>query len=402
MPEEDSTPEKSSEDIVERLEALRKRAPEGKPKEPEKVEEGEEKPQTEKRQKIARVVGAVVILLIVVSAFFAVYKLVYLPTQQGKIDAARIAQEKEQAFNNAMGEKLNEINGAFADLPAKYATQKSVLLDGLGKADSVQKVNVIYVTEPANNAWRSYRMDQLDEKSGVTEKLKITVGNDTYRGYAEIKQKVEQFPYQTLKDITIEEYSSEYFPIRLTWEQAAGGWAEQGSLVNIWLRGDTSSILARNARVTAVLRGSSSGVISLSESESKTASGAGGEAKGMASVSGGGVGTPSGTFPVSAGYKTTQTQTTFSVDISQIQKAAAASKLPESYIEDVLGNYGVKLNRIEESTGIADFGAEYIILFEVGEEEVPELVLRASPSSAERADIFVTIARPFDEIENVP
>lgn len=405
MPEEDSTEEKSTEDIVERLEALRKRAPEGKVEKPEEAkEELEEKPPVDRRQRIARIVGVIVIILLVVGVFFVGYKAIYGPAKQKKIDAARIEQEKEQAFVNAQEEKLKEINDAFAGLPSEYVVPKSTLLDELKEANTLQKVNAVYVTEPADNAWRDYRKDQLDEKSKVTEKLKITIGNDTYRGYDEVKQKIEQFPYQTLKGITIEEYSSEYFPIRLTREQAAGGWAGPGNLVNIWLREeDTSSMLARNARVVAVLRGSSSGVISLAESESRTASGGGSEGKGtVSSLSTGGVGSISGTFPASSGYKTAQTQTSFSVDISQIQKAAAASKLPESYIEDVLGNYGVKLNRIEESTGIADFGAMYIILFEVGEEEVPDLVLRASPSSAERTNLFVTIARPSDWIENVP
>ncbi len=404
MPEEDSTEEKSTEDIVERLEALRKRAPEGKIEKPEEAkEELEEKPPVDRRQRIARIVGIIVIILLVVGVFFVGYKAIYGPVKQKKIDAARIEQEKEQAFVNAQEERLKEINDAFAGLPSKYVAPKSTLLDELKEADTLQKVNAVYVTEPADNAWRDYRKYQLDEKSKVTEKLKITIGNDTYRGYDEVKQKIEQFPYQTLKGITIEEYSSEYFPIRLTREQAAGGWAGPGNLVNIWLRDETPSILARNAKVVAVLRGSSSGVISLAESESKTASGGGSEGKGtVSSLSTGGVGSITGTFPASSGYKTAQTQTSFSVDISQIQKAAAASKLPESYIEDVLGNYGVKLNRIEESTGIADFGAMYIILFEVGEEEVPNLVLRASPSSAERTNLFVTIARPSDWIENVP
>ncbi|MEE8401580.1 MAG: DUF515 domain-containing protein [Candidatus Hydrothermarchaeaceae archaeon] len=406
MADEDSSKEKSTEDIVERLEALRKRVPEDKAEKVEEVEEGEleEKLPTERRQKIARVVGIAVIVLVVVGTIFGVYKGLYEPSQKKKIEATRIEQEKKQELSNAQESKFREINDAFLGLPSKYTPLKFTLLDELMVADTLPKINAINVMEPANSAWRGYRKEQLDEKSTVTEKIKIIVGNDTYRGYDGVKQKIEQYSYKTLKVVTIVEYFSEYFPIRLTREQYAGGWAEQGNLVNIWLReDDTSSILARNARVVAVLRGSSSGVISLTESESKTASGAGAEGKGtISSISSGGVGSIPGSFPASAGYQTTQTATSFSVDISQIQKAAAASKLPESYIENILGNYGVKLNRIEASTGIADFGAVYIILFEVGEEEVPGLVLKASPSSTERTNIVVTIARPSSPIENIP
>jgi hypothetical protein len=62
----------------------------------------------------------------------------------------------------------------------------------------------------------------------------------------------------------------------------------------------------------------------------------------------------------------------------------------------------VKLNKIEADTGLADFSAEYLILFEVGEAEVADLVLKASPTSADRANVVVTIARPSDWIENAP
>jgi hypothetical protein len=400
MPEDDSAVEKSTEDIVERLEALRKKAPNGNNlEEKEKVEEESvEKPPMDRRQKIARIVGVIVIFLVVAVVFFGAYKVVYEPIMKKKIDSKRIEQENQQALINAREEKFREINDAFAGLPSKYITQKSSLLEELNGADTLGKVNAIYVTEPADDAWRSYRKDQLEEKSKVTEKLKMVIGNDTYRGYDEIKQKIEQFPYQTLKGIAIEEYSSEYFPIRLTREQAAGGWAEVGSLANIWLRGDeASSLLARNARVVAVLRGSSSGAISLSEKESKTVSGGGAEGKGIvSSVTTGSVGAVSGTFVGSAGYKEATTETTFSINILEVQKAAAASKLEEGYIEGVLGNYGVKLNKIEADTGIADFSAEYIILFEVGEAEVSDLVLRASPTSEDRANLFVTIAKPSD------
>ena len=400
MPEDNSAAEKGTEDIVQRLEALRKKAPEANnvgEKEKKKDTESVEAPPADRRQKMARIVGVVVILLLVVVVFFGAYKVVYEPIMKKKVDEKRINQEQEQALINAREEKFNEINNAFAGLPSDYTGQKSALLEELNMADTLSKVSAIQVADRADLAWREYKTDQLDEKLKVTDKLKIVIGNDTYRGYGEIEQKIEQFPYSTLKGITIIEYSSEYFPIRLTREQAAGGWAEVGSLVNLWIGGETPAILARNARVIAVLRGSSSGVISLTESESKTASGGGSEGKGtVSSVTTGGVGSIPGSFPASAGYKTAQSATTFSVDISQIQRAAAASKLEEGYIEGVLGNYGLKLNKIEADTGLADFSAEYLILFEVGEEEVSDLVLKASPNSADRANVFVTIARPSD------
>jgi flagellar biosynthesis/type III secretory pathway M-ring protein FliF/YscJ len=103
MPEDDSAVEKSTEDIVERLEALRKKAPNGNNlEEKEKVEEeSEEKPPTERRQRIARIVGIIVIFLVVAVVFFATYKVVYEPMHKKKVDATRIEQEQRQALINA-------------------------------------------------------------------------------------------------------------------------------------------------------------------------------------------------------------------------------------------------------------------------------------------------------------
>ncbi|MEE9564429.1 MAG: hypothetical protein V3V63_01835, partial [Candidatus Hydrothermarchaeaceae archaeon] len=65
MPEDEPTEEKGTEDIVGRLEALRKKAPEGKTEETEEPKEGvEEKPLDDRRQRISRIVGIAVIFLV--------------------------------------------------------------------------------------------------------------------------------------------------------------------------------------------------------------------------------------------------------------------------------------------------------------------------------------------------
>jgi hypothetical protein len=393
MPEEE---EKEAEDIVGRLEALRKRAPEEKPP---------EEPIPEERRRLARGVGIIVIILIIGVVFFVGYNFIYKPIKEKK--AVEIAAEKaaEEAFLQARSEKLKEINNAFSGLPSKYATARASLLEELKKATNADEVNAIDVTTPADEAWRSYLHSQVEELRPA-ENIKLEVEGQIYRGYRTVLEMIDQLPYQQLKTAVVGKYYREYFPIRLTREQA-GGWAEPGNYVNIWIRESgedgknaTVTLLAKDARVVAIMRGKESGEIKLSEEESKTTSGSGAEGKGTVTsiptpTTAGGVGSVPIPGASSAGYRTAFSQTSFSVSISEIQKVIAAGKLSEEDLEEKLRNYGYELNKIESEMGIGDLEAEYLILFEVSEEEVPNLVLKASPTSEERENIFITIAKKF-------
>ena len=155
MPEDDTTSEKSTEDIVERLEALRKKAPNGESEKTEEaIEETVEGAPDERRQRIARIVGVFVIFLVVAGVFIGAYKVVYAPIMKKKIDLDAIEQEKIQARDNARGEKFNEINNAFIGMPSKYITKKTALLEELQGANTLEKINAIQVTDPANGVWR--------------------------------------------------------------------------------------------------------------------------------------------------------------------------------------------------------------------------------------------------------
>jgi hypothetical protein len=361
--------EKEAEDIVGRLEALRKRVPEEKEKPPEKP--------TPERRRLARIVGILVVVLIIASVSFAGYKFVYTPMKERKEVEIAVARAEEEAFFQAKSEKLKEINTAFAGLPSKYAAQKPLLLEELNKASTRSEVLAIDVSGPADEGWRGYRLDELEDVLKVAERVKMQVGNDTYRGYDEIKQRIEQLPYTILKLVVIQEYKSVQFPMRLKREQA-GGWAKPENIVDIWLKGDPPVLLANDAKVIDIMVSEASGSISLTETEMKSDVGSGTSTRGGVTIS-------------SSGSRTRTTQTSYSIDISELQKAAAANKLPEGYIDSVLGDYGMRLYSIKIETGVANPEEELLILFEVAEDEVPELVKRAAPSSEDRKDIFVTI-----------
>jgi hypothetical protein len=231
------------------------------------------------------------------------------------------------------------------------------------------------------------------------------VGNETkqistyYKGEERIRGVLHTLSIPELKSATIEEIRTTYVAVRLERLQAGGGLVEIGKKVNIYFRevgddtqGATMTALAKDAKVMAVMRAQSSS-ISLTESENKKDTGVGGSTTGTATVSLGGIGPISTEGGVSAGYRERQTQTTYSIDLIEVQKAAAASKLEESYIESVLMKYGIKLGNIERESNIADFEEEYILLLEVSEEEAPEILLRMIDET-DRENIYVALSEP--------
>jgi hypothetical protein len=381
--------EKEKEDIVKRLESLRRRAPEEKPS-PSKLS-----PQ-QKRKRIARIVGFAVIGLFLLSIFYVGYTFLGKP------------KEKEKAPEKPVLEDLkvkteSEIKKAYEGLPKEYATDEEGLIDRVRLAKKKDDIAGIDYTGAAVKAWRSYLKDRLDELLKTTKEVEFVVGGEPYRDRDEIIQKIDQLPLAELKSAVLKEVSTEYVPIRLTREQAVGGMAAPGDLVNIYYKNGSEVMrLAKDAMVMAVLRGKSSGSIQLSESEKKLDTGGGIEGFGTSSsLDIGSTGASlTGSYEGSSGLKMRQTETTYTVEIEEIQKAAAASKLSQSYIEKALANYGLKLNTIERETNIGDLDTEYLLLFEVKGDETPALVLHAL-SESDRQNIFVTISKTSKWMEEI-
>jgi hypothetical protein len=284
-----------------------------------------------------------------------------------------------------------------------YAVEKGELINQVKILETQEEVAGVDYSKAATLAWRSYITDRYTRNAETTAEVELRVGEEPYRGRETILQTIKQLSYIDLKNAVIKEVGVEYMPIRVDRSQAVGGLAEPGNTVNIYFKNESGVFkLAKNAKVIAILRGSSSGSISLAESERKSDTGGGVEGYGTATSLGiGSTGaTLSGSYEGSSGLKIRQTETTYTVDIGEIQKAAAASKLPENYIEDVLANYGLKLNAIERETNIGDLDIEYLMLFEVRSEEVPILVSKVL-SDTDRANLFVTISKKSNWMEDV-
>jgi hypothetical protein len=382
--------EEEKEDIIKRLEALRRRAPEERPSPPPIP------PQQQRRKRLARIVGVAVISLVILSVSYVGYVFLMKPEKEEKPPTKPVLDELKTQVES-------DIRNAFNGLPAEYTSEMNTLIEKVRLARTKEEITGIDYVGAAERAWRSYLMDRLTLLRKTVEEIELVVGDESYMNLDEITQKIGQLNLQGLRSAVLRGVTVEYVPIRLKREQAVGGMAAPGDLVNIYYKNGSQVVkLARNARVIAVLRGISSGNIQLSESERKLDTGGGIEGFGTGSSLGIGDTSASlaGSYEGSAGLKLRQTETTYTVEIEELQKAAAASKLSRSYIEGALANYGLKLNTIEIETNIGDLDIEYLLLFEVRGTEAPDLVLR-SLSDTDRENIFVTIAKTSEWMKDV-
>jgi hypothetical protein len=236
--------EKKEEDIVGRLEALRKKVPPptvAKP--PKKPEEPSVEPD-ESRRKLARVDS----------------------------EAARQARLAELA--TAKSNKIDEIDEAFTGLPPEYTQSKAQLTQDVKTSVTRESVEDINYELAATNAWRDYRKAEVDKKIEITGGVTAEIGDLFVKGADSIKSQIDVIPISELKGMIIKEMRSEYIPIRLSRDQAAGGFAKIGDKVNIhykWTDGnatDQIEYLAKDGRVVDIMR--AAGTISLALKERAT------------------------------------------------------------------------------------------------------------------------------------
>jgi hypothetical protein len=218
----------------------------------------------------------------------------------------------------------------------------------------------------------------------------MVAGNQTYKGYTKIAAAISTLDFNLLRSAVIEQIRTVFVPVRLPRDQAAGGFMMPGDFVNIYYKNDTEAVeIVTDARVIAILRAAAS--ISLSETENRIVSGQGGEAKGEGTISTGGVSSLTG--PISIGVRQSSSSTTYTVDLKEVQKAAAANKIDPTYIEEALRNYGIKLSQLEIDSQIGNFDEEYLILLEMREEEAKALISK-SLSDKERANLQMVLSKP--------
>jgi hypothetical protein len=395
--------DKGTDDIVGRLEALRKRVPDEKEVAPIE-DEGPE----DRRKKTYRYVGIAIIVLIIIGVMFFAYKYAYAPAREQAEAEKALKIQEQTAFIQAKSEKMAEIQGAYIGLPSEYRIGESLLLEQARAATSTGELDAVDVSGPATAAWRAYLQEKLDDITKGTDNIGMRIGTETYKGYDDIRRQIQRESYSTLETAVIQELQTEIIPIRLPRLQA-GGAPDVGNVVNVYYKtvigkvgGSNISLLAKDARVVAVIRAKSSGSdVDLSESESQLDSGGGAEGFGVVT----GLSTQatsatlSGVFEGSAGLKSRQTTTKYKVKIDELQKAAAASKLPEGYITEVLENYGIKLDKIERESNIGDLDTEYLMLLEVGEDEALAVVQKVADENERlgkdrtKMNIFITMSK---------
>jgi hypothetical protein len=403
--------EKKEEDIVGRLEALRKKVPPptDAAKPPERGMEPSAEPE-EGRRKLARVIGIIVILIVIGGVFFVGSKFLLKPqetlppmetvtpppTETDVEQQVRIAE-----LAKAKKDKTEEVNTAFAGLPAEYTTTKDPVIQEITISTTKVDVEAVEYDTPAINAWGDYRKDEVDRKVVITGGVIAKIGDRIVKGADEIKSQIDVITLSELKGMEIGEMRSEYIPIRLSRDQSTGGFAKIGDKVNIHYRWTDNingtevahiKYLAKDGKVIDIMR--AAGTISLSESEAQRQTGGGTEGKGnVTSITVGqyGITISDGPYGASVGVKSLEKSSSYTVDLAEVQKAAAASKISEEELLSNLEKYGVRLSELESKTNIGDFSAEYLMLVEVSEQEASEVALRVLDRD-EKANILITIS----------
>jgi hypothetical protein len=398
--------EKKEDDIVGRLEALRKKVPatpaEKPPVRPKPAQEPDDK-----RKKTARIIGIIVILIVLGAIFFVGSKMLgpeetpppmtTPPTGVGE-DQVRLAE-----LAKAKSDKIKEIGTAFeSPLPDEYATEESRLIQEVKSKSTKEEVEGVRYESEATSAWRNYRKADVDKKASITGEVVATIGGNLVKGIDSIKEQIDSALLSELKGMTVKELRLEYIPIMLPREQITGGFAEVGDLVNIRYRVEQTingtsrpkiDYLAKDGKVISIMQAATT--IALSESETQTKSGGGSEGKGNVtslSLGSSGIIISDGPYGASVGYATLSKSNVYSVNLGEIQKAAAASKISKEELLEDLGKYGVTLSEIERDTNIGNLDSEYLMLVEMSEEEASDVVLRLL-KQAEKDNILISISK---------
>ncbi len=405
--------EKKEDDIVGRLEALRKKVPP--PKEDKSTSEKQKAPPGEpdaSRRRLARIIGIVVIIAVLGGLYLVGSKFITqpsetLPPMETIAPTPPLSDVEQQAklaeLKKAKNDKTAEIEQLFTGLSSDYTSNKNVLLDEITTATTKEAVSSINGETEATTSWRNYRKDEVDQKSTLTGGTIAQIGVNIIKGADEIKRQIDIISLAELRAIVISELRSEFIPIRLPRVQVTGGFAEVGDRVNIHYRyldqegtpNETAMIryLAKDGRIVAIMKPTSS--IALSESEQQRQSGGGTEGIGnVTSITVGGYGLTisDGPYGASVGVKSLEKSSSYTVDLGEVQKAAAASKVD---MDDFMANmekYGVRLSEIERETNMGDFDAEYLMLVEVSENEASEIALRLLDRD-DKANLLVTISK---------
>ena len=406
--------EKKEDDIVGRLEALRKKVPP--PKTDKSASEKQKAPSREpdeKRRRLARIIGVIVIIAVLGGLYVVGNKYVLqppetlspietiAPTQPVISDVEQQAKMAELA--KVKKDKNAEIEALFSGLPSDYTSNKNQLIDEITTSTTTEAVSSIKGEVAATTSWRNYRKDEVDRKSTLTGGAIAQIDVTLIKGADEIKRQIDLLTLAELRTIVISEMRSEFIPIRLPRDQFTGGFAEVGDQVNILYRyldqpgtpNETAMIryLAKNGRVVAIMKPTSS--IALSESEQQRQTGSGTEGKGnVTTITMGqyGLTISDGPYGASVGVKSLEKSSSYTVDLGEVQKAAAASKVE---LDDFMANmekYGVRLSEIERETNIGDLDTEYLMLVEVSENEASEIALRLLDRD-EKANLLVTISK---------
>ena len=329
--------------LKERVEEMREKVTEGVP-----------------RRRLPIVVGALVLSLIVISAFFVIAYFVYFKPKWAE----------EKLFEDERAKLINTINYVFSG-PLIEVAEKQTLLQEAKVAKSRSDLAIIEGKLKASGlkAWKAQKTKEVLENLDPTGRVSIEAEKQVG-----VYSKEEAFVYiqsftmvSPLVEMKVGKPDLVSVPIILDRLPAAAGVLHTNDIVDIFVSTKEGvKPLTTGARVIAIFRDKASGEITLTETERKFQTGGGVEGKGTTEslVIGATSATLTGAF---AGTK-------YTTSVEEILKAAAADKVSRAYAMNVLAGYGKTLGTLERVANIAEFNAKYMILLEVPRAQAPSVI----------------------------
>ncbi len=199
---------KKDDDIVGRLEALRKKIPAEKkgvpapaPAAPTPAVPVAPEEEPDKRKKLARIIGIVIILIIVGVVATVGMKIIPIgkekdgaktaeaqkaaaeaqkaaaearkAEEERKTAEAKLAVEEVARLKSVKLNKTKEIRDAFKDTPSDLDAEKQKVLDLIESAETFQQVEAIDANSSADDAWDAVLGQIIDKEKAVDENVAI-------------------------------------------------------------------------------------------------------------------------------------------------------------------------------------------------------------------------------------
>jgi hypothetical protein len=306
--------------------------------------------------------GAIFAFIIIALIFSAYFFLIYTP-YLSELEAAKI-------------EKINELNILYTG-PLSVNDDIITLKSMINRADTVEKVKIIDIIQPATISWRQYQNNEINNIKDIYARVMLKYSDNNSRNIIMPMNEGHTFVNSNdatvLSKINFLKPDTVIVPVLLSRLESGGGLMSIGDFVDIYFLSktdysnndnntdsndsteDSLSNQTNNypsisgATVVAILRSKNSGVISGNYFDSNKS-----VDNNLSSIA--------------------ENEKSFSIDVEEILKAAAAGGFDEAETKKLLSSFGLKLSDYERIANLAELDSQYLILLEIPRDDVNLLI----------------------------